>query len=194
MRLVGISGSLRKASCNSGLLRYCQGVLKGHGVDLDIVPIHELPLFNEDVEESERPPASIESFRDRLDKSRTDGFIFAACEYNGSISAPLKNALDWGSRKGNLFDDKPVAIIGAGGYAGTTRAQGHLRDIAFNMNMKDLRGGFGSGMEIRIQIFQDDPPPFDGDGNLVGEFWKKEIATKTLPGMIEWAKSLKLKQ
>jgi chromate reductase len=189
MRIVGISGSLRKASVNTGLLRYCKQVLGNkHGIELDIVPIHELPLFNEDVE-SKGSAKAVHDFLERCGAKSTDGFMFAACEYNGSISAPLKNALDWGSRGGNLFDDKPCAILGAGGYAGTTRAQGHLRDIAFNLNMKDMRGGFGSGLEIRLQT-NDNPAPFDADGNLVHEFWRDMIAEKTIPGFISWIKTL----
>lgn len=190
MRIVGLSGSLRKASVNTGLLRYCQGVLQQqYGIELDIVPIQELPLFNEDIE-SLGSTESVHAFLERCNPKSTDGFIFAACEYNGSISAPLKNALDWGSRGGNVFDDKPCAIVGAGGYAGTTRGQGHLRDIAFNLNMKDMRGGFGSGLEIRLQT-TDEPAPFDADGNLVHDFWKKMIADKTMPGFVSWINRLK---
>ena len=186
MRIVGIAGSLRSSSCNLGLLRYCEGVLKGHSTQLDIIPqslIGSLPLFNEELEG--KHVAQVNEFRDYL--KSVDGFIFATCEYNGSISAPLKNALDWGSREGNVFDGKPVSIIGAGGYAGTTRAQGHLRDICFNLNMRALTGGFGSGLEIRIQTQQDDPRPFDATtGDLVSPFWQKEISEKTMPGFLKW--------
>jgi NAD(P)H-dependent FMN reductase len=189
MRLVGISGSLRKASCNGGLLRYCQEVLSEKGIKLDIVSpqvIGALPLFNEEIETA--PGSAVGELREHLEGA--DGYVFATCEYNGSISAPLKNALDWGSREGNPFDGKPVSIIGAGGYAGTTRAQGHLRDICFNLNMKNMNGGFGSGLEVRIQIFQDKPAPFDEDGNLIGPFWQDELRNKTMPGFMKWANTI----
>lgn len=190
MKLIGIAGSLRKTSCNLGLLRYCKGVLEAHGARFDIIPqslVGSLPLFNEELEG--RDLSSVHEYREYLNDA--DGFIFATCEYNGSISAPLKNALDWGSREGNAFDGKPVSIIGAGGYAGTTRAQGHLRDICYNLNMRNLTGGFGSGLEIRIQIFQDTPKPFDDTGSLVSPRWQDEIKNKTIPGYMSWVKLIK---
>ena len=91
-----------------------------------------------------------------------------------------------------MWNEKPVCIIGAGGYAGTTRAQGHLRDICFNLNMKNLNGGFGSGREIRIEIFQESPPPFGKSGDLESERWQGELE-KTMAGLQEWAALLKKK-
>ena len=89
----------------------------------------DLPLFNSDIESEELIPASVVDWRERA--SKADAFIFSTCEYNFSISAALKNAIDWASRgpKGNLFNDKPAAVVGAGGGAGSLRAQEHLRDI-----------------------------------------------------------------
>ena len=63
-----------------------------------------------------------------------DGVLFACPEYNGSVSGPLKNAIDWASRSPNVWDMKPVAIMGAGGGGGTSKAQMHLRDIALVVN------------------------------------------------------------
>jgi chromate reductase, NAD(P)H dehydrogenase (quinone) len=194
MKLIGISGSLRRASCNTGLLRYCQTVLSKRSIDLTIVPpslIKSLPLFDSDDEEKKLPESVHDLYTNYL--SQADGFLFATCEYNGGISAPMKNALDWGSRDGNYFDNKPSAVIGAGGYAGTTRAQGHMRDILFNLNSKYLMGSFGSGSEIRIQIFQDEPPPFDSEtGDLQGEFWQKELH-KTMDAFVDWTHLLQKK-
>ena len=90
MRVVGLCGSLRKASCNGGLLRSFEEVLKTkHGIILEVVPIGGLPLFNEDLEASSCL-ASVKAFRESLAKA--DGMVFATCEYNASISAALKNA------------------------------------------------------------------------------------------------------
>ena len=80
-------------------------------------------------------PASVIAFREALKKA--DAFVFATCEYNFSLSAAMKNALDWGSRGdgGNLFDDKPAAVVSAGGGTGGLRAQQHIRDIALFLNL-----------------------------------------------------------
>ena len=128
LRVLGISGSLRKHSVNSGLLRHCGKILAPRA-NLDIIPsplIGSLPIFNEDIEDEANQTDSMKKFRSHLND--VDAILFAACEYNGSMSSAMKNCLDWGSRGpyGNMFDGKPVAIIGAGGYGGTTRAQGEF--------------------------------------------------------------------
>ncbi len=177
-----------------GLLRHCQGLLATKGITLDIVPselLGSLPLFNQDTEaDATKPGSYVDQFHTKI--RGADAFLFATCEYNGSISAPMKNSIDWGSRgkTGNIWNNKPVAIIGAGGYAGTTRAQGHLRDICHNVNLKNMNGEFGSGLEIRVQIFQDTPPPFDeATGSLKSAFWQKEL-DKTMTGLVEWTKRI----
>lgn len=157
MRLVAISGSLRSKSCNAGLLRAAGASLKRHGVELEIVSpslLGALPLFNED-EEKSGAHANVAALRSQL--AAADGFLFATTEYNASISAALKNAIDWGSRGGNLFNAKPCAIMGAGGYAGTTKAQAHLRDIASAINLHCL-----THPELRVEIWpKGGKAPFD---------------------------------
>lgn len=157
MRLLAISGSLRRASYNAGLLRAAGASLKRHGIELEIVSpslMGALPLFNED-DEKLGHNANVAALRSQL--AAADGFLFATTEYNASISACLKNAIDWGSRGGNHFNAKPCAIMGAGGYAGTTKAQAHLRDIASAINLHCL-----THPEMRVEIWpKDGKGPFD---------------------------------
>jgi len=195
MRIVAICGSLRKQSCNMGMLRYCKDILKTKGVSLDIVPaelIASLPLLNTDMEGALMLQEGSPVNRYHQTLANADAFLFATCEYNGSISSAMKNAVDWGSRckTGNLWDNKPAGIIGAGGYAGTTRAQNHLRDICHNVNLKNMNGAFGSGLEIRVQIFQDKPAPFDdATGDVKSDVWKKELE-KSMSGLVAWTKRI----
>ena len=93
-------------------------------------------------------------------------------EYNYSISAALKNCIDWASRgpKGNLFNDKPAAIVGAGGGEGTLRAQMHFRDIALFINLLVM-----NKPELRVQLFSG-PPKFDSTGSLVDADTEKRLA------------------
>eukprot|EP00670_Eutreptiella_braarudii_P003177 CAMPEP_0174292272 /NCGR_PEP_ID=MMETSP0809-20121228/34876_1 /TAXON_ID=73025 ORGANISM="Eutreptiella gymnastica-like, Strain CCMP1594" /NCGR_SAMPLE_ID=MMETSP0809 /ASSEMBLY_ACC=CAM_ASM_000658 /LENGTH=145 /DNA_ID=CAMNT_0015392223 /DNA_START=120 /DNA_END=554 /DNA_ORIENTATION=- len=142
-----------------------------------IVP--DLPLFNKDVEDA-GAPASVIAFREALKKA--DAFVFATCEYNFSLSAAMKNALDWGSRGdgGNLFDDKPAAVVSAGGGTGGLRAQQHIRDIALFLNLH-----FMNKAEVQLKIFTN-PSPFDSaTGDLVHE---ESVARceKSLHALIEW--------
>ena len=130
IRVTGISGSLRRGSYNTALLRAI-GELDLDGVEYDILTLEDVPLFNEDVERRGWPPR-VQELRDRL--AGTDGIIFATPEYNYSIPGVLKNAIDWLSRpegKGPIFG-KPAAIVGASpSRIGTARAQAHLRQVAF---------------------------------------------------------------
>ena len=125
MKILGISGSLRKNSLNTAALHAVRELLPtGH--DLEIAGIGDLPLMNEDLEQDGRLPAPVERLRAQI--LGADALLFATPEYNASIPAPLKNAIDWGSRPASVFKGKPAAIIGVSpGALGTSRGQYPLR-------------------------------------------------------------------
>jgi len=124
MKILGISGSLRKASWNTAALHAAAGLLPA-GFTLEVAEIGDLPLINEDLEIGGFPPP-VARFRAAV--TAADALLFATPEYNASIPAPLKNAIDWGSRPANTFAGKPAAIIGvSGGLLGTARGQYPLR-------------------------------------------------------------------
>lgn len=126
IRVLGISGSLRRRSYNTALLEVASELLP-HGMVLDIYDLSSLPMYNQD-EEKPFPPV-VEEFRDRL--AQADALLIATPEYNASITGALKNAIDWASRPpAQPLNGKPVAIMGAStGNFGTLRAQLHLRQI-----------------------------------------------------------------
>ena len=122
--LIGISGSLRRQSFNSALLRAAV-TLMPNGATLEIAGIHDIPLYNADVE-SEGIPAAVASLKDRI--AAADGLLLCTPEYNNSMPGVLKNAIDWLSRPSDdiarVFGGKPVAIMGASpGPFGTQLAQ-----------------------------------------------------------------------
>jgi chromate reductase len=125
MHILGISGSLRKASWNTAALHAAAELLpEGH--TLDIAEIGDLPLMNQDLEQDGKYPEPVERFRAAV--LAADAILFAMPEYNASIPAPLKNAIDWGSRPANVWAAKPAAIIGVSpGALGTARGQYPLR-------------------------------------------------------------------
>jgi chromate reductase len=170
MNILGISGSLRKGSWNTAALRAVAGMLP-EGVTLEIAEIGDLPLINQDLEQSGKYPAPVERFRAQV--LAADALLFATPEYNASIPAPLKNAIDWASRPANTFAGKPGAIIGvAGGLLGTARAQYPLRQTLGVLSVQLLGqpevfiGGAGQ--------------KFDADGKLTDqgtlEFLGKMVA------------------
>lgn len=129
-RVLGISGSLRRQSYNAGLL--------GAAVDLApdgvaVVPygVHDLPFYNPDLERPGEVPAAVRDFRAAL--TGADALLVATPEYNHSLPAVLKNALDWASRPVRFeapLAGLPVGLMGAAtGAVGTARAQEHLLSV-----------------------------------------------------------------
>jgi chromate reductase len=128
MRVVGISGSLRKDSHNTSLLR-AAGELLPSGAELELVGIGDLPLYSEDID-TELPPEPVRRFRDAI--AAADAVVVSTPEYNASIPGPLKNAIDWASRpfETNPFRGKPVLVIGAStGLFGAVWAQAEIRKV-----------------------------------------------------------------
>ncbi len=127
VRIAGISGSLRAESYNTALLREAAG-LAPSGVEVDILNLSDVPLYNADDEKLLGYPSSVEELRAKL--AVADALLIATPEYNGSIPGVLKNALDWLSRgSDNPLRDLPTATIGGAGRYGSSGAQRHLRDV-----------------------------------------------------------------
>jgi chromate reductase, NAD(P)H dehydrogenase (quinone) len=127
IRILGLAGSLRKASYNRALLRAAQQLVPA-GAKLDIIELDGIPPFNQDDEAS--PPASVVQLKARIKEA--DAVLFVTPEYNYSVPGVLKNAIDWASRPygQNAWKGKPAAIMGASiGFVGTARAQYHLRQM-----------------------------------------------------------------
>ena len=125
MRLLGICGSLRKASLNRALLVAVRDALPPD-VQMTLHDELDLPIFNNDLDD---PPGVV---RLKTAIAAADGVVFSVPEYNYSIPGGLKNALDWVSRPPDQspLRGKPVGMVGAAsGMSGTIRAQTHLRQI-----------------------------------------------------------------
>lgn len=124
--LLGICGSLRKASMNRALL-LAIGEALPHGASLTLFErLGELPIFNSDLVD----PEPVVELKHAI--AAADGVVFAVPEYNYSIPGGLKNALDWVSRPpaSSPMRGKPIGLVGAAtGMSGTIRAQLHLRQM-----------------------------------------------------------------
>ncbi|SNX88413.1 chromate reductase [Streptomyces sp. TLI_55] len=158
LRILTLSGSLRRDSFNTALLREAERLGAHHHFD-HFDGLGRLPHFNED-EEHPAPPAVAE-LRRRVQEA--DAVLIATPEYNASIPGTLKNALDWLSRPaedgGPALLLKPVGVVGASpGPFGTVRAQLALRQVLHKMNARVVQ-------QPEFLLFQAHQQ-FDDDGRL----------------------------
>ncbi|MDR1710173.1 MAG: NAD(P)H-dependent oxidoreductase [Candidatus Accumulibacter sp.] len=157
IKLLGIAGSLRKASANRGLLRAARARLP-EGAEMEIADLTDVPFYNQDIAEK---PAAVSRVLAQI--GAADALLLASTEYNYSLAPALKNILDWASREpGNaLLAGKPAGILGAGGGMGTSRAQYHLRQVCVYLDLRPL-----NKPEVFANAFAGG---FDADGNLIDE-------------------------
>jgi len=183
LKILGISGSLRKNSYNTAALRTCEELMPA-GMSMTYARIDDLPLFNQDVFDAGLPE-SAKRFRGQV--AAADGLLIASPEYNFSLSAPLKNAIDWGSRPPNqVFQEKPVAIFSATqGPLGGPRNQYDLRRILTQLWAHPL-----PRPEVFIGAAQ---TKFDGSGKLTDETTRKFLA-ELLVGFKAWIERMQLKK
>ncbi len=177
IKLLGISGSLRRQSCNTGLLRAAQNQLPANA-SLDIADLGDVPFYNADIQSK---PAAVSRVLDQI--AAADALVFACPEYNYSIAPALKNILDWASREPEnaLLSDKAVAIMGAGGGMGTSRSQYHLRQVCVFLNLHPL-----NKPEVFSNAFAGG---FDANGNLTDAKITRLIADQ-MQALVSWAKRI----
>ena len=130
MRVLGISGSLRRDSYNTALLRHAGDLFEAEGAEFEIYDgLRDVPPYDEDCD-TEQAPEAVSRIREAVRDA--DAVFFVTPEYNSSIPGALKNALDWISRPfaTNALRYKPVAVIGASsGMFGAVWAQAELRKV-----------------------------------------------------------------
>ena len=126
MKIVSIVASLRQDSWNHRLARAAIAVLKAKGVAVEEASLADLPLFNGDLDDGTFP-GPVAALRDAM--RGADGLLIASPEYNHSIPAVLKNAIEWTCRPPNCWTDKVVFAMGTTpGRSGGIRMHLHLSD------------------------------------------------------------------
>ncbi|MBK9163494.1 MAG: NAD(P)H-dependent oxidoreductase [Acidobacteria bacterium] len=180
IKILGIAGSIRKASLNRAALRAAAEFLP-EGAELTTFEIDEIPPFNQDSEAN--PPVVVADLKSAIRDA--DAILFVSPEYNYSIPGVLKNAIDWASRPygDSAWDGKPAAIMGvSGGALGTARMQYDLRKVMVFLNMYPL-----NRPEVMIG---NSGERFDDEGNLTDDSTRK-IMAKQLAALVEWTRKLK---
>jgi NAD(P)H-dependent FMN reductase len=161
LTIVGFSGSLRRASYNSALLR-AAAELMPDGSRLDVQSIAAIPLYNGDDEAAHGVPPAAAALKDAI--AAADGLLVCTPEYNNSIPGVAKNAIDWLSRPADdiprVFRGKPVALLGAspGGF-GTILSQNAWLPVLRTLGAELWTGG-------RLMVSRASTV-FDADGRIV---------------------------
>jgi chromate reductase len=167
VKILGISGSLRRDSYNSALLR-AAAELAGDGVELEIwEDLKAVPPYDED-DDVEEAPASVAELRAAI--AGADAVLLSTPEYNSSVPGQLKNALDWVSRpiRTNALRNKPVAVIGAStGMFGAVWAQAELRKVVSAIGARPLDD------DLPVSLA---PTRFDDEGRLVDEEVRERLS------------------
>src|SRR5262245_6011805 len=178
-RILGIAGSLRRASYNRAALRAAQQLVPEDAV-LESFELDGIPGFSQDDEA--HPPAKVVELKTRV--RAADAILLVTPEYNYSIPGVLKNALDWASRPygDNAWNGKPVAVMGASvGMLGTARAQYHLRQVFVFLNMYPL-----NQPEVMIAYAAE---RFDAAGNLL-DAHAQDLIRQLLRNLVAWSRLL----
>ena len=139
VRIVGISGSLRRASFSTSLLKVL-AERAAPSIDIQLVTLKDIPLYNEDLDRDPEIP-EVATFKKLIAES--DGVLIATPEYNHGVPGVLKNALDWASRPvfESCFKNKPVSIISSSkAFTGGVRAQYQLRESLISMHAHLVMG------------------------------------------------------
>jgi chromate reductase, NAD(P)H dehydrogenase (quinone) len=159
LKLLGMSGSLRRGSYNSGLLRAATRLMPDDAT-LEVASIRGIPLYDADVE-AQGIPAAVAQLKEAVVAAA--GVLLVTPEYNNSIPGVFKNTIDWLSRPNTdarrVFGGRPFAIIGASpGSFGT-----NLSQVAWLPVLRTLGTQFWSGGRLQVSRAA---TVFDEAGNL----------------------------
>ena len=182
MKVLGISGSLRKGSYNTALLRAAVALMP-EGAQLETGSISGIPLYDGDLEASQGIPAAVQALKTKVVESQ--GLLLVTPEYNNSIPGVFKNAIDWLSRPSSdiakVFGDRPVGVIGAspGGF-GTILSQNAWLPVLRTLGTRPFFGG-------RLQVSRADNV-FNPAGELADEAIRGQLA-KYLAGFVSFIKN-----
>ena len=145
MRILAFSGSTRSGSFNQQLVSIAASAAKEAGAQTNLISLRDfpMPLYDADLEANEGMPAAAHEFRELL--KGADGILIASPEYNGGLSAVLKNAIDWSTRPDPASNDDPPLVAWRGKVVGIMAGgPGRLGGIRGLSHLRTILSGIGS--------------------------------------------------
>jgi NAD(P)H-dependent FMN reductase len=188
-KIVAFAGSLRAGSFNKKLLAIAADAARAAGAEVTVVDLRELalPLFDQDLEEAGGLPEGAKKLKAFLRAG--DGFLIASPEYNSSITAALKNAIDWASRAET--DDEPPLVAYKGKVAALmATSPGALGGLRGLVTLRSILGNIGVLVlpdQVAIPTAHE---AFDDTGKLKDERKAKQVA-KLADALVELVTKLK---
>ncbi len=179
LTILGISGSGRKRSYNTALLEAAKELLP-QDATLEVIDVSKLQLYNQDLEHD--PPEAVKELKKKI--RGADAILIATPEHNYSVTAVLKNAIEWGNRppKDASWSGKPTAVISAStGLRGGVRAQLHLRQIMIDLNMYPINRP--------LLLVANARDKFDENMRLIEEE-SLQTLREVLSSLVEWTRKL----
>jgi chromate reductase len=180
LTILGISGSGRKGSYNTALLEAAKELLP-QDATLEVVDVSKLPLYNQDLEHD--LPEAVKELKKKI--RGADAILIATPEHNYSVTAVLKNAIEWGNRppRDASWSGKPAAVISAStGLRGGVRAQLHLRQIMIDLNMYPINRP--------LLLVANARDKFDENLKLIDEE-SLQTLREVLSSLVEWTRKLR---
>lgn len=189
IKIVAFAGSLRAGSFNKKLLAVAVAAARAAGAEVTVVDLRELalPLFDQDLEAASGLPDGAKRFKVLLRAS--DGFLIASPEYNGSVTAALKNAIDWVSREES--DDEPPLVAFTGKVAALMAASpGGVGGMRSLMTLRGILAHIGVLVLPEQVTIPAAHEAFDEAGQLKDARKAKQVA-KLASGLVELATKVK---
>ncbi|HWP44090.1 MAG TPA: NAD(P)H-dependent oxidoreductase [Blastocatellia bacterium] len=188
-RILAISGSLRQHSYNRRVLKVAGKGAEDAGAEVTYIDLRDypMPIYNPD--DHERNGFDENALRLQGLIARHDGFLIATPEYNGSLPAALKNAIDWASRQSDahprdaVFPGKVAAMISASpGSFGGVRSLAHLRGVLTSVGVHVLP------REIAVSFVAD---KFDGDGEEMTDVKMRAVLEGLGASLVEMLRKMR---
>jgi chromate reductase, NAD(P)H dehydrogenase (quinone) len=188
-RILAFAGSLRAGSLNRKLTAIAADAARAAGAEVTAVDLRDfsLPIFDQDIEDAGGLPAGAKHFKALLMES--DGFLIASPEYNSSVTAALKNAIDWASRSESSEEPPLIAFRGkiAALCAASPGALGGLRGL---VHLRAILGNVGVIVLPEQVCIPAAHEAFDSEGRLKDDRKAKQVAG-LVKGLVEITRKLK---